>query len=568
MRVSDFFSLDSFGALFRQNWQSGLTVALISIPLSLSLALASGATILQGILTAIWAGLVYSFFAGSKYNVVGPAGALSGILVIFAFSHGAAALPLLAIITGVFIFIAYLFHLERYLVFVPASSLHGFTLGVALTIGLGQLNSILGLSGLPKHEKLFANIVESIRHIGQTSPETAGLFLIFLAGMFAFARWMPKIPGAVVLAPIGIVIGELSSRGVIPWSLQTVHSTYGDITMKFFERPDFSWSDGLITTALAVALVAILETLISAKIADGMAHTTEKYNRRKEMRALAIANIGSGLMGGIPATGVFARTALNVKTGATSRFACGVQSIFVAAISLFLLKYFQFIPLAVVASILVFAAVRMVEIHHYKRSFSVDKRDFWIILVVAFLTVYEDPIAGIMFGTAVSLVFLVEKLSRGQFELVLNRRDEAERHIGSVVGEQGHIVSEQEDEEKKLCHTLVYSIKGQLAYLNAQAHIERFENKLTDYEQVILRCRELYFIDVDGVSAFDEIVDIVERQGKKVYVSGVSTFVESVLKHSRNYQRLVSEGKVFVKTTVALSALGYGTVQYEEKTIG
>ena len=120
----------------KKNWQSGLTVALISIPLSLSLAIASGATPLQGILTAIWAGFIYAFFAGSRYNVVGPAGALSGILALYAFSHGAAALPMLAIVTGVLIYGAYLLRLERYLVFVPASSLHGFTLGVALTIGL------------------------------------------------------------------------------------------------------------------------------------------------------------------------------------------------------------------------------------------------------------------------------------------------------------------------------------------------------------------------------------------------------------------------------------------------
>jgi len=560
-----FVSFDGFGQLLRRNWQSGLTVALISIPLSLSLALASGATVVQGMLTAIWAGLVYSLFAGSKYNVVGPAGALSGILAIFAFSHGAQALPLLAIVSGAIILIAYLFHLERYLVFVPASSLHGFTLGVSLTIGLGQLNSALGLTGLPKHEKLFANLAETGRHISEFSPVTLAVFLVFLAAMFAFLRWLPKVPGAIVLAPIGIGIGWLSSTGVIHWSLQTVQSVYGTLSMEWYQWPTWYWSHDLIETSLTVALVAILETLISAKIADGMAKTPEKYHRRKEMRALGIANIASGLLGGLPATGVFARTALNVKTGATSRLACALQSIFVAIISVFLLKYFQFIPLSVVAAILVFAAVRMIERRHYQQAFSIDRRDFWVILVVAFITVYEDPMAGILVGSVISLVLFTETLSRGQFELVLNRRD-GERVVGSVTGDQKSVTTAHE--EVTGCHTLVYSIKGQLAFLNAQAHVERFEKKLTEYEQVVLRCRELYFIDVDGVNAFDEIVEIVERQQKKIYISGINPFVADVLKHSKHYARLMAEGKVFVKTTVALSALGYGSIQYEEKTVG
>jgi SulP family sulfate permease len=549
---------------FKANWKPGLTVALISIPLSLSLAIASQATPLQGILTAIWAGLVYSFFAGSKYNVVGPAGALSGILAIFAFSHGYQALPVLAILSGLLILAAYFLRLERYLVFVPAGALHGFTLGVALTIGLNQLNFALGLSGLEKHEKLADNVLESLQHIGSAAPATFAVFLLFLAGLFAFARWTPKLPGAIVLAPIGIVLGYLSSKGSFGFRLQTLQSTYGDLDMKLFELPRFAVSTDIFVTALAVAVVAILETLISAKIADGMGKTADKYDKRAEMKALAFANIASGMAGGLPATGVFARTALNVKTGATDRLACFLQSVFVVVICLFLLTFFRYIPLAVIAAILVFAAIRMVEIHHYKRALDRDKKSFWIILFVAFITVYEDPIVGILFGTAASLILFVEKLSRGQFELVLNNQDK--QVAGKISGDQGQ-VSIEEDTRREECHTLVYSIKGQLAYLNAQAHIDRFERKLTGYENVILRFRELYFIDLDGVDAFDEIVEIIERQGKKVYVSGVNSFVEKMLKGSKHYARLVEEGRVFPKTTKALSALGYGKLGYEERAI-
>ncbi|MDD5084124.1 MAG: SulP family inorganic anion transporter [Candidatus Moranbacteria bacterium] len=547
----------------RSNWKPGLTVALISIPLSLSLAIASGATPLQGILTAIWAGLIYSFFAGSKYNVVGPAGALSGILAIFAFEYGAAALPALAVLSGLFILAAWYFRLERYLVFVPASALHGFTMGVALTIGLNQLNFALGLSELPKHEKLIDNLVESMYHVGDFSPVTLGIFLIFLMGLFLFAKWTPKMPGAVILAPIGIIIGMLSSNGTLPFTLYTLQSTYGDLQMRLFEFPHPVISLNILVAAMTVAFVAILETLISAKIADGMAKTRQKYGRHKEMKALAFANIASGLMGGIPATGVFARTALNVKTGATDKTACFLQSIFVALISLFLFGYFSYIPLAVIAAILVFAAIRMVELHHYRRAFDFDRLGFWVMILVAFVTVYHDPMIGIFAGTAIALVLFVERLSKGQFELVFNHPEK--KVLGTVTGDSAAAMSQEGTFED--CDTMVYSLKGQLAYLNALAHVDRFEKKLTDYENVILRFRELSFMDLDGVDAFDEIVEIVERKGKMVYVSGVNASVEATLKHSKHYGRLKQDGRVFDKTTSVLGSLGYGKLGYYEKVV-
>src|SRR3989344_6711779 len=140
------------------NWRSGLTVALISIPLSLSLAIASGATPIMGIITSVWAGIVAAAFGGSEFNVVGPAGALSGILASFALSFGAEMLPLLAILSGTLIFVFFLLRWDRYLIFIPSSVMHGFTLGVGLTIGFGQLNFALGLKNVPMHESILRNI--------------------------------------------------------------------------------------------------------------------------------------------------------------------------------------------------------------------------------------------------------------------------------------------------------------------------------------------------------------------------------------------------------------------------
>lgn len=533
----------------KANWQSGLTVSLVSIPLSVSLAVASNSTPTAGIITAIWAGLMASIFGGSNYNIVGPTGALSGILAAYALTHGASALSMLAIVSAVFIFISYIFKLERYLVFIPASTVHGFTLGVAFIIGLNQMNFAFGLSGLTKHPEFIKNVVETFSNLSQASLPTFGIFALFLFGLFALLKLTPKLPGAITLTPIGIILGYLSVAGKLPFELKTLGMQYADIAPKLYQPFHFFFDSSLFLPALTVAVVAVLETMISAKIADGMTGT--KYHPRKEVFGLGIANAVSGLLGGIPATAALARTSLNVKTGAHDKMSATISSICIALISFVFLTYFKYIPLAVIAAILVFVAVRMVEIVHFSRMFTLDKKSFVIALLVAFVTIYEDPIVGILFGTAISLLLFVEKLSKGQFELMINNTDK--KLTDHVFGD------DIEDADLcKDCHTLVYSIKGQLAYVNAQAHISRFETKLNaDYEHVILRMRELFFIDLDGVDAFEEIVNLIESQGKQVLLTGVNPLIEKSLEESKAFQKIRDTHRIFPHTKEALQKLGY-----------
>jgi SulP family sulfate permease len=530
----------------RTNWKSGVTVALVSIPLSISLAVASQSTPTAGIITAIWAGLLASIFGGSKFNIVGPTGALSGILATYAIVHGANALSMLAIITGVFVMLAFLFRLEKFLVFIPGSAVQGFTLGVAFTIAFNQFNFALGLVGLPKHETFIQNLFESFRHIGSLNPQIFGMFLVFLAAMFVLLKFVPKIPGAITLSVIGVIIGYFAQNGTIHLAVQTLGARYPDMAPKLFQMPTFFFDSSLVTVGLTVAVVAILETMLSAKIADGMTKT--KHDKRKELIGLSLANIASGVMGGIPATAALARTSLNIKTGADSQVSARISSVSIAIISIFLLTTFRYIPLSVIAAILVFVAYRMIEHEHFIRMFKHDKKSFAIAFVVAVVTVWVDPIVGIMLGTAISLLIFMEKLSRGQFELIIN--DEKRNIIDKVT-------SETLDKIEKEGETIIYSIKGQLAYINSQSHVMRFEQSLNGYKSVIIRLRELSLVDLDGIDAFNEIVSLIKAQGKAVLVSGASPLVAELLEESAEYKKLQKEGMVFKRTNEALKALGY-----------
>lgn len=523
--------------LFKENWKSGLTIGLVSLPLSLSLAVASGVSPISGIITAVWAGLIASIFCSSNYNIIGPTGALSGLIMSYATAHGADTIPMLAISVGFFILLAYLLRLEEYLIFIPSSVIHGFTLGVALIIGLNQINFALGLQNIPKHEKFIDTIGESFRHMSNSSWESTLLFFIFFFSLFVIRKVLPSIPGIIILSPLGILIGYLSTKNILPSTFQTLGTIFGDITPKLFQASSFTFTKALIIPALVIALIAILETMLSAKIADTMTKT--KHNPRKEMLGLGLSNLISGIVGGIPATAALARTALNIKTGATHRISQMISSLLIAAVSFLFLSHFNYMPMPVIAAILVFIATNMIEREHFERLYHHDKTNFFISLMVAVITVYEDPIMGILSGSVISLLLLVNTISKGRHEVMV------------------HEIQQEESSAlpAKKMNVLIYSFKGKLVYLNSQAHISRFQEDFKHYSGIILQCAELYFIDLDGIDTINAIIETAQNRGQAILIAGANSYIEMMLLNAQHFKNLKSKGLVFSTTQAALDFL-------------
>jgi len=526
----------------KSNWKSGLTVALIAVPLSISLAVASRVSPLQGIITGVWAGLVAGFFGGSNFNIVGPTGALSGIIASFVLTQGAASVSSLAIVTGFIILCAYVLRFERYLVFIPSSVIHGFTLGVALIIGLNQLNFAFGLQDLPVHHEFLSNVWESLMHLGQSSLAAFLVFIIFLSALFIIRKLFRAMPAVVVLSPLGILFGYLASASL---NLETLGSRYGAISVKLFQLPTLTFSSQLFSTACIVALVAILETMLSAKIADNLTKT--KHSDSKELLGLALANLASGLAGGIPATAALARTVVNIKSGANDRSSAMLSSILMFFIALLCLVYFQFMPMAVIAAILVSVAINMVEMHDLVRLFTHNKFNFATAIFVAFITLYRDPMVGILGGAALSLLFFIKELSQGYHELAVKYRKAVKEPFS----------------DKQLTHiakdagVLIYTFKGKLSYINSQAHVVRFASDLQEYGTIILNLREVYFIDIDGIDALDEIIEVAHKNHKEIYIAGIDPLIEGLLKSaSKQFRSLESKNMVFETTSKALNHVG------------
>jgi sulfate permease, SulP family len=532
--------------ILRSNWKSGVTVALVSVPLSVSLAIAANATPVMGIITAIWAGLIASIFGGSKYNILGPAAALSGVLASYVLVHGIESLPWITVGTGILVLIAWALHWEKYIAFIPGSVVHGFTLAVALIIGLNQINFAVGLSGLEQHQEFVFNVWESLTHLGQSHLPTVAVFLAGLAFLFAWHRFVPTLPGPIPLALLGIGLGMASARGMGVDGLQTLFTKFGDFDTAIIRMPSFSWSminRAFVSTTLTVALIAMLETLLSAKVADGMTRT--KFNRRKEMLGLGLANLVCGLAGGLPATGVFARTAINVKSGATHRISQGINAIAVAIICLLFLTQFRYLPLSIVAAILVFSATRMVHHEHFARLYRNDRAGFWLSMAVAALSVAFDPMIGILIGATAALLFFVHAMSKGQAEVTINKE-------GALTGRMSSASFARAKPAQG--DVFVYRFAGPLTYVNAQAHLATLE-RLTDPHTVVLAFRNLFFIDVDGVDAIEDIVESLEAKDMRVAFSGIGELLVPMLSTSQVYERKKRQGLIFDSTSVAVKAL-------------
>jgi len=451
-------------------------------------------------------------------------------------------------ISGAIIIVFFALRFEKYIVLIPSNVVHGFTLGVALIIGLNQVNYVLGLKGLPAHKHLLQNVMESFRHIGQFDAGTVALFLVAIVVIFYFSKLIPKIPGPIIVAPIGMFLGYLSESGFINTHFQTLHTRFGEIGSKIYQMPTFPihFIDiNLLKTAFAIAVIAILETLISAKIADNMTNT--KSNLRKEMMGLGMANIASGIFGGIPATAALARTALNIKSGANHKTSAAITCVLMGVISLVFLPYFKYLPLAVVASILVYVAIQMVGAEHFVHIYKHDKKAFALSFVVAGVTLVEDPIFGILIGAIIALLMLVNHLSRAKCEIIINRDKKMVARLQTI---------KFNEIEKHCGDVVVYRFAGQMNYINSQAHIENLR-KVNGAHTVILNFRNLFYIDLDGMDALEEIININKARGKKVIITSAGPLIIPVLVKTKWYNDLKEQNLVFDSTTEALEVLGF-----------
>ena len=394
----------------RRTWRgdvlAGITVGVVALPLALGFGIASGVGATAGIFTAIVAGIVAAVFGGSNVQVSGPTGAMAVILLPIVAHDGVGAVQSVAIIAGILVLLMGVLGLSRMIQFVPWSVLEGFTVGIAVTIALQQIPLLLGQSG-PTGSTVIGSALKAISHAtGSTTVDSLALGALTVVVMVLWPRLVPKIPSSIV----AVVVATLAAA-IFHSTAPTIASLPSHLPAPRLPSLSVETVRRLFGPALAVATLAAIESLLSARVADGM--TGGRSSDRREMLGQGLANIACGLFGAMPATGAIARTAVNVRSGARSRLAAVVHSLSIILVILVAAPWVTRIPLAVLGAVLVVTAVKMVNHVRLRRVLRAHRSEVVTFTLTAIITVAVNLVTAIEVGLVVAGILALRAVASG-----------------------------------------------------------------------------------------------------------------------------------------------------------
>ncbi|HTD73874.1 MAG TPA: SulP family inorganic anion transporter [Steroidobacteraceae bacterium] len=507
------------------NVLAGVVVGVVALPLAMAFAIASGARPEQGLYTAIIACLLTSLFGGTRLQIAGPTGAFIAVLSIITAQHGIGGLQIATFMAGIILVAFGAARLGAVIKFIPTPVIVGFTAGIGVIIFVGQWKDFFGLSPVPSglhfHEKLIA-LTQSLPTINWA---TTGLALSALAILTAGPRYLKRIPAPLVaMIAITAIQSYFNFQGVA-----TIGSAFGGIprTLPSFALPSIQLAQviSLVGPAFTIALLGSIESLLSAVVADGMAGT--KHNSNQELIGQGIANIVAPLFGGFASTGAIARTATNIRNGATSPLAGMVHSGFLILVILLLSPLASAVPLCCLSAILFVVAWNMSEIPHVIRLMRGSPATDVAVLVITFsLTVFVDLVVAVNVGVILAALIFMRRMS-----LAVNVEAQVESTAANSADNQLPAGPLPEG-------VVIYNIEGPLFFGAAEklertlAHIQRPATTL------ILRMSQVPFVDATGISAIDEMITGFLKHDATVLLSEVRPNVLRKLERAGLIRRL------------------------------
>ena len=509
---------------------AGLTVAIVALPLALAFGVASGLGATAGLTTAIIAGILAAVFGGSNIQVSGPTGAMTVVLVPVVHQFGLSGVLEVTVMAGVILLLLALSGLGRYVRYLPASLVEGFTAGIAVVIALQQVPNMLGLEP-GDQEKVWALAWDAVVRFAQAPDLVAPLITLGVAGaILAGARWRPSLPLSLLAVVIVTVISafgqsDLPVIGALPSGLPAPTADFLDPSMLA----------ALLPSALAIAALAALESLLSATVADGMS-VGERHNPDRELFGQGIANLVVPFFGGLPATAAIARTAVSVRSGARSRLAAISHSLVLLVVVLVAGTLVGFVPLAALAGVLLATTVQMVQFGAIRAIMRATRGDAIVLAITFGVTVAIDLVTAVVVGLAAAALLALRAVARS-----------------SRVEQVALDTSDHSAEERELLaeHIVAYRFDGPLFF--GAAH--RFLLELTEVSEVsvvILRMSRVTTLDATGGLMLDDVITRLEAKGIVVLISGITDRHRQVLRRLGVAPHLRTLGRVFAETPDAI----------------
>ncbi|BCJ88176.1 SulP family inorganic anion transporter [Effusibacillus dendaii] len=525
----------------RNDFLSGVMVAVVALPLGMGFAIASGVRPEYGLYTTIIAGILISLFGGSKYQIGGPTGAFIPILFAIVLAHGYEDLLLACMMAGLILILMGFLKLGALIQYFPRPVTIGFTSGIAVIIFSGQITNFLGLRNVTSHQEFSANMREIVSHLGTANWYSILTALICLFSILLIRKVTPKIPNMLV----GLVISTLISVWFYPGQVATIGSAFGSIpnTLPNFHFPDFSWQhiEQLLPSAFVIAMLGGIESLLSAVVADQMTGT--RHNSNRELIGQGIANLVTPFFGGIPATGAIARTAVNIRTGAASPLSGVIHSIVVLLVLLLFAPYAALLPLSGMASVLMMVAWNMSERKEFLHLLKTRSSDAVVLMVTFLFTVFFNLTVAVGFGLLLAIVLFAKRMS--DVAEVAKALPDPENNRGKI---GSHMVSEEHD-----CPQItIYNVEGPLFFGVGRFFENQVMHGMARFPKVILlRLEKVPFLDTTGESYLAKMVQRAKEQGVLLLLTEVAEQPTNLLKKTGLYEKIGGD-RIFAHTGEAL----------------
>ena len=505
-------------AQLRADAVAGLTVAIVALPLSMAIAIASGATPAQGLYTAIVGGFLVSLLGGSRFQIGGPAGAFIVLVSVTVAQHGMDGLILATFLSGLMLAVLGWLRLGTFIKFIPFPVTVGFTAGIAVIIFASQLKDLLGLTLAVPEPGL---LPDKLPVLWAALPTISAAAAVLSAGTVLIIQGLKRVrphwPGMLIA-----VVAMTLLAGLAGLPVATVGSRFGGIpsTLPWPSLPDFGWAKviAVLPAALSFTLLGAIESLLSAVVADGM--TGRRHRSNAELVAQGVANIGSALFGGFCVTGTIARTATNVRAGAHGPVAGMLHAVFLLVFMLVAAPLAAFIPLAALAGVLAVVSWNMID----KPAIATLVRSGWgdalVLGATFFLTIFRDLTEAIVVGFALGSVLFIHRMSRAVAV------ETSVPFVSEDVADDGRSYDEARAADPGI---VIYRITGAF-FFGAAASIGSVLDRISDtHRALIVDFAAVPFLDSTGANVIEGLARKAHKRGVRLYLAGASPEIRQAL---------------------------------------
>lgn len=496
---------------------AGIIVAIIALPLSIALGISSGVSPEKGLITAIIAGFIISLLGGSRVQIGGPTGAFVVIVFGIIQNHGVDGLIIATFMAGIILVLFGLLRFGSLIKYIPYPITVGFTSGIAVTLFSTQVKDFLGLSMTKTPSEFIPKWEAYISHMNTTNLYTLAIGLLALIILIFWPKINKKIPGSLIALIVTTLVVFIFNLPVA-----TIGSQFGKISSNIpiphIPNLNLNTLKALIGPAFTIALLGGIESLLSAVVSDGM--IGDKHNSNAELIAQGIANMGSSLFGGIPATGAIARTAANVKNGGRTPISGIVHSITLLLIMLVFMPLAKFIPLTTLSAILIIVSYNMSEWRTFKAILKAPKSDIAILLTTFFLTVLFDLVIAIGIGMVVSMCLFMRRVATSIEVNELNESD---------CSDKSNIDTDME-KLKVGENVLVYDIRGHLFFAAVDTFMNTMKEINDDAKVLVLRMRHTKTLDVTGYKQIKNIALSCKSRNMTLIISELQEQPKKVMR--------------------------------------